>query len=270
MPPRRFGWTTAARVFIVVTVALTTPPAKAHAATKAIGFDNVHIRSLDPARAAEWYVSALGAAPSEPPAPGTAQVTFSGQVVTITKGTAIEPSMGTAIDHFGLSVADLDAAVKRAESAGATVTTSPRESPGFFRYAYIVDPWGSRIELVEDSERLGFHHVHLRARDPDMTLAWFEQRLGGERAKLRGKLDGVRFGGVWVFAMNSGAETPPAPTAIQVVAVRVDDVEASARALSDAGIKMLSEPRTLPALTYAFFEGPNGIRVEVVKRLKTP
>lgn len=254
----------------VVTVALTTLPVVVQAAAKATGFDNVHIRSLDPARAADWYVTALGAAPSEPPAPGTAQVTFSGQVVTITKGTAIEPSMGTAIDHFGLSFADLDAAVKRAESAGATVTTRPSESPGFFRYAYIVDPWGARIELVEDNERLGFHHVHLRATDPDLTLTWFAQMLGGERGKLRGKLDGIRFGGVWVFAMNSGAEPPRPSTAIQVVAVRVEDVDASARALSDAGIKMLSEPRTLPALTYAFFEGPNGIRVEVVKRLKTP
>lgn len=101
----------------------------------------------------------------------------------------------------------------KAEAAGASVTTTPRESPGFFRYAYIVDPWGTRIEMVEDAERLGFHHVHLRMKDPDGALAWFEQKLGGERAKLRGKLDGVRFDGVWIFAMSSGAETPPPPAA---------------------------------------------------------
>lgn len=255
---------------VVFVVLCSLQPAVAQTRVKATGFDNIHIRALDPAKAADWYVAALGARPSEPPAPGTAQVTFGEQVMTITKGSAIEPSMGTAIDHFGLSFADIDVAVKRAEAAGATVSTSPRESPGFFRYAYIVDPWGTRIELVEDQDRLGFHHVHLRGTDPDGTLAWFEQQLGGERGKLRGKLDGVRFGGVWLFVMSSGADAPPASTAIQVVAVRVDDVDASAKALTEAGVKLLTEPRTLPALTYAFFEGPNRIRVETVKRLKTP
>jgi lactoylglutathione lyase len=253
----------------VATLGVVTS-ASAQSPVRAGEYDNVHIRTLDPAKAAEWYVSALGAKMSTPPAPGTAQVTFGSQVVTITKGTAIEPSMGTAIDHFGLSFADLDAAVKRAETGGATVTTTPRESPGFFRYAYIVDPWGARIEMVEDGERLGFHHVHLRAKDPEATLSWFEQKLGGERTKLRGKLDGVRFGGVWLFAMSSGADTPPPATAIQLVAVRVDDVEASVKALNGVGVKTLTEPRTLPALQYAFLEGPNGIRVEVVKRLLVP
>lgn len=261
---------TIAAVSIAWAVAGPSAVASAQPTTKATGFDNVHIRVLDPPKAAEWYVTALGAKLSEPPAAGTTQVTFGSQVVTITKGSAAEASEGTAIDHFGLSFSGLDAAVAKAEAAGAKVTTTPRESPGFFRFAYIVDPWGTRIEMVEDAERLGFHHVHLRMQDPDAALAWFEQKLGGERGKLRGKLDGVRFDGVWIFAMSSGAEAPRAPTAIQVVAVRVDDVEASVHALTGAGVKLLSEPRTLPALTYAFLEGPGGIRTEVVKRLKQP
>ena len=100
--------------------------------------------------------------------------------------------MGTLIDHIGLSYRDLDAAVKKAEAAGAKVTSAPRESPGIFRYAYIEDPWGVRIEMVQDTGRIGFHHVHLRVKDPDATLAWYEAHFGGERAKLRGKLDGLR------------------------------------------------------------------------------
>ena len=244
--------------------------AGAQPVTTAVGYDNVHIRTLDPAKAAEWYVTALGAKMSVPPAAGTAQVTFGSHVVTLTKGATIEPSLGTAIDHIGLSYGDLDAAVRKAEAAGATVTSPPRESPGIFRYAYIVDPWGTRIEMVEDTEQLGFHHVHLRTMNPDTTLSWFQHKLGGERTKLRGKLDGIRFGGVWVFAMSSGAETPPPATAIQLVAVRVEDVDASVKQLNGAGVKTLTEPRSVPALRYAFLEGPNGIRVEVVKRLMAP
>lgn len=238
--------------------------------TKAREFDNVHIRVLDPAKAAEWYVSTLGASPSQPPATGTAQVTFGSTVITIVKGDTIQPSAGTRIDHFGLSFGDLDAAVRKAEAAGAKVTTTPRESPGIFRYAYIEDPWGVRIEMVQDSERLGFHHVHLRVKDPAATLDWYQQHFGGERAKLRGQVDGVRFEGVWLFAMPSGADAAPAPAAIQLVALRFADVDATLKSLVGAGVKQTAEARTLPALRYGFVEDPNGIRVEIVTRLMKP
>jgi predicted enzyme related to lactoylglutathione lyase len=238
--------------------------------TRVTDYDNVHIRVLDPEKAANWYVSALGATLSTPPAPGTAQVTFGANVITITKGSSTETSAGTAIDHIGLSFKDLDAAVKTAEAAGAKVTTTVRESPGIFRYAYIEDPWGVRIEMVEDAEHLGFHHVHLRVKDPEATLAWYQQQFGGERSKLRGKVDGVRFNGVWVFAMSSGADAPPPPTAILLVALRVNDVDAALKGLNAAGIKTASEPRELPALRYAFVQDPNGIRVEIVKRNVKP
>src|SRR5712671_179877 len=228
-------------------------------ATRATDYDNVHIRVLDPEKAAAWYVSALGATPSKPPAEGTAQVTFGSNVITITKGTAVQNSAGTLIDHIGLSFRDLDAAVKKAEAAGAKVTTTPRESPGIFKYAYIEDPWGVRIEMVEDAEHLGFHHVHLRVKDPDATLTWYQQQFGGERAKLRGKVDGVRFNGVWVFAMSSGADTPAPPTAILLIALRVNDVDAALKGLNAAGIKTAAEPRDLPVLRYAFVQDPNGI-----------
>jgi lactoylglutathione lyase len=240
------------------------PPARA------VGYDNVHIRVLDPVKAAEWYVSALGARASDPPAPGTAQVTFGSNVITITKGDTAQPSVGTLIDHIGLSFRDLDAAVKQAEASGAKVTSPPRESPGVFRFAYIEDPWGVRIEMVEDVERLGFHHVHLRVKDPDATLTWYQQQFGGERTKLRNTVDGVRFDGVWLFAMSSGAGLPAPATAIQLVAFRVDDVDAGMKGLTAAGVKVTAEARTLPALRYAFVEDPNGIRVELVKRTKTP
>src|SRR6476646_6274201 len=251
-----------------VTVAAASSAAEP--ATRATDYDNVHIRVLDPDKAATWYVSALGARLSKPPAPGTAQVTFGANVITITKGNAVETSAGTLIDHIGLSFKDLDAAVRTAEAAGAKVTTTPRESPGIFRYAYIEDPWGVRIEMVEDAEHLGFHHVHLRVKDPEATLAWYQQQFGGERAKLRGKVDGVRFNGVWVFAMSSGADTPAPPTAILLVALRVNDVDATLKGLNAAGVKTAAEPRDLPALRYAFVQDPNGIRVEIVKRNLKP
>ena len=38
-----------------------------------------------------------------------------------------------------------------------------RDVPGLFKIAFIFDPWGTRIELAEDPDYLGFHHIHLSA-----------------------------------------------------------------------------------------------------------
>lgn len=245
-------------------------PAHAQAPLRVRAYDNVHIRVTDPAKAADWYVAALGARMSTPPTAGTAQVVFGEVVVTIVQGKTVEPSLGTLIDHIGLSYANLDAAVKQAAAAGATVTAEPRESPGIFRYAYVEDPWGVRIEMVEDRERLGFHHVHVRVADPAATLAWYARHLGGTPDKLRGRLDGVRFGGVWLFAMSSGADRPGPPTAVQLVAFGVEDVDAGLKSLAADGVPTTAEARSLPALRYGFVQDPNGIRVELVRRTLAP
>ena len=60
---------------------------------------------------------------------------------------------------------------------------------------------------MQDTELIGFHHVHLSVSDPAAALKWFHDHLGGEPAKLRGILDGVRYGPIWLFA--SRARLPP-------------------------------------------------------------
>ena len=117
---------------------------------------------------------------------------------------------------------------------------------------------------------IGFHHVHLRVKDPTATLNWFEQNIGGERTKLYGKLDGMRYNGVWLFAMASGDTAPAPPTAILLVAFRYNDMDAAFKALTSHGVKLSAEPRDLPILRYGFVEDPNGIRVEIVRRNKQP
>jgi lactoylglutathione lyase len=252
----------------VFCAAASATTAGAAPTVRVVTWDNVHIGVADPARAAEWYVSVLGASPAKPPSASTAQVTFGTCVISIVKTDEMKPSADSLIDHIGLSFPDVADRVKRAQGAGAKVISEPKMSPGIFRYAYIEDPWGVKIELVEDSERAGFHHVHLRVKNPETTLAWFHNHFGGERAKLRGKVDGVRYDGMWLFAMSSGNETPvsSADRAIQSIAFRVKDVDAGMKGLVAAGARTISEPRTVPGRRFAFVEDPNGIRVELMDR----
>lgn len=232
-------------------------------------FDNVHIRVLDPAQAADWYSKYLGAQSDTPPAPGTAQVRFGRTRVTMVRTDKVEPSAGSVIDHIGLSYPNINTRFADATTnGGAKVVSAPQMSPGIFEYAYLEDPWGVKIELVEDNDKLGFHHVHLRVRNPAQTLTWYQERFGGERAQLRGRVEGVRYGGVWLFAAASGDESvaPSATRAIQAIALHVPNVDGGTAALKDQGIRVVTDPRTLGPLRYAFIEDPNGVRVELIRR----
>jgi hypothetical protein len=100
-----------------------------------------------------------------------------------------------------------------------------------------------KIEVMQDSELIGFHHVHLSVADPAATLGWFHGHLGGEQAKLRGILDGVRYGPIWMFASRAASSPAPSATrAIMSLGVDVADVDQAAAALQARGLKAASGP----------------------------
>jgi catechol 2,3-dioxygenase-like lactoylglutathione lyase family enzyme len=55
---------------------------------------------------------------------------------------------------------------------------------------------------LQDPRRRGFHHVHLAVPDPEATIGWFQQMIGGERVKDG---PGLRFGSVAMLAEKSAA-----------------------------------------------------------------
>src|SRR5262245_20767334 len=97
-----------------------------------------------------------------------------------------QPSAASVCDHVGFSVANLNATMSQLAAAGVKITTPARDVQGLFKLAFVEDPWGTRIEIVQDSQKLGLHHVHLRGPDPAATLAWFADKVGGKTEKLKG------------------------------------------------------------------------------------
>ena len=79
--------------------------------------------------------------------------------------------------------------MKEFEAAGIKIVTPTRDVPGLFKLAFVEDPWGTRIEVVQDPELLGLHHIHMRAPDPEEVFGWLQAKLGGERSKLKGRID---------------------------------------------------------------------------------
>jgi catechol 2,3-dioxygenase-like lactoylglutathione lyase family enzyme len=240
----------------------------ARGAVPATAYDNVHIRVADITKANEWYVKNLGARTTSVPR----RVFLGSTLIVFVQGDATHPPAKTMIDHIGLSYPDLGAKMKELQAAGVKVLEPLRDNTGLFKTALIEDPWGVKLQLVQNPDALGFHHVQLRVPAPELALNWYESMIGGERGKLKGQIDGLRYGNVWLLVSSSGGESlaPSTDGAIRNLAWRVADVDQGTAILRSKGVKTVIEPTTTKVdgkdVRLAMFEDPNGVRVEVLKR----
>jgi catechol 2,3-dioxygenase-like lactoylglutathione lyase family enzyme len=249
-----------ALTFITAFIAIGSAAAQ----TATLPYDHVHLAAPDQAKAVEWYQKMFG---GQTTPEGKDRLLFGKTRFIWLKSETAQPSANTAIDHIGFSFADLDAKMKEWEAVGVKVITPLRPVPGLVKIGFIEDPWGVKIEVVQDTETLGFHHVHLRSPDPAASMAWYKQRFGGETAKLKGLLDGLKYGDVWVL-FAKGDATPSVGHALDHVGWRVANLD---KTLDDLkGIKVLQGVTPLQLATgpvrFSFVEDPSGTKIELVQR----
>ncbi len=241
-------------------------------------YHHVHLTTSNATEATKWYTEYLDCQPLTDRDDG---VDCFGTEVVFESRATLGSSQRTGIDHISFSYADLTAKMEELASVGVRGSgvrlqrfddgSTLRDAPGLFKYGFIFDPWGTRIELVEDSDTLGFHHIHLSSTDPAATLQWYQERFGGEPAQLRGQLDGLRMGDVWLLVMRH-AEGVPAATAgraIDHIAFAVPSMGPAVGELKGANVEFLEQPgvpeggRT--SAQRAIVYGPDQVSVEVVE-----
>ena len=233
-------------------------------AVQAAGFDRVQVNVADPPAAAQWYAKNLGGrATTVGPAPAVA---FGETTILFSKAEGtIAGSVGSGVDHLGFSYDDLDAAMKRFSAAGVKIV-SGIEKDGPIRYAFIKDPWSTLIEVVEDPDLHGFHHIHLATTDPRATLKWYTDVFGGKVTRFAGLIAGIRYANGWVLVKT--VSRPRAPTkgrAIDHVRWRVTDLDATTRKLRAKGVRFEAGPADGAADRPVFVVGPDGVRIELVR-----
>src|SRR5262245_12080060 len=132
-------------------------------------------------------------------------------------------SQGSVIEHLGFSVKDLDATMKQLASINTKVIEPVKDLPGVYKTALIESPWGTQIQLVQDPDLIGLHHVQLRAPDPEAVYTWLLDKFGGERTKIKGQVDSVKYAGGGGF------------TTVYIFAVKGESVPSQGRAVDHIG-----------------------------------
>jgi len=245
---------------------------------RAADYHHVHVTASNATEAVRWYTRHMDC---EALADRDDGVDCGGAQVVFDSRPTLGSSQRTGIDHISFSYADLTAKMAELEGVGVQGSgvrmqrfedgSTLRDAPGLFKYGFVFDPWGTRIELVEDTDTLGFHHIHLSSTDPSAALAWYQQTFGGESGRLKDRLDGIMLGDIWLLAMQH-EEGIPAATAgrgIDHIAFSVEDMDATAAQLRRAGVAFTEEPgvpeggRT--SARRAMIAGPDDVSLAVVE-----
>jgi catechol 2,3-dioxygenase-like lactoylglutathione lyase family enzyme len=230
-------------------------------APRTIPYDHIHLAVPDPDKAYEWYVTNFDGQQGENPGRIMFE-SFTGRrplpvLLMFLKVPDAKPSEGGVIDSIGFSVPDVAAKVKALEAAGAKVVAP----------SVVVDPWGTKIELVNDVPGRGFHHVTLRVGDPDATMRWFTSTFGGTRTKMNGR-DALRYGRTFLVVTKGEGAAPSQGRSIDHLGFAPTNMDADTAAMKAQGVKFTAEPSAKPnqlGHRTGYVEAPGGIRIELVE-----
>jgi lactoylglutathione lyase len=237
-----------------------------------VPYDHVHLAVADPEKAEAWYTANLNGSVGENPGrvafePWTNRAPLPIQFIFL-KAENPKPSEGSVIDSVGFVVQGIDAKVRAIQAAGATIKRPIETVPGLWKRAVVTDPWGTNIELIESGERSGFHHVTLRVPDPESSIGWYLRSFGGERTKLGGRLDAVKYGNTYLIVARGDRAMPSRGRAIDHLGFGPRSMDATAIDLKTKGVTFTAEPAAKPnqfGHRTAYVEDPSGVRIELVE-----
>ena len=211
-------------------------------------FDSIHLAVPEISQARDWYLTNIGGNVGE-----TAdQIAFGKwtsdhplpiQLIFSVSANAL-PSAGSVIDSVGFSFGDVGEKMKELQAAGIKVVTPVSESGGYWKRAVVEDPWGTRLELVEDPDLLGLHHVTLMVRSPQESIAWYVRAFGGDHATVRGR-DAIRYRDLslfYLFAVKGDSTVPSKGHSIDHLGWGPLDLDKVVNDLKTLGVTFSSNP----------------------------
>ena len=238
--------------------------------TLATPYDHLHLAADNALEAAEWYARHFGGTPtrfrdSSDTSLPIDRVKIGEIYVIFFERDPGEGSVGSGVDHIGFSMSNVEDVVQAIVADGGTSLGDLREFNGM-TLGFVEDPWGTKIELIDDSDLRGVHHIHLASADPTATLAWYQNIFGGETAQFGGALPGIHYGNIWLLAAQANGELAPTQgRSMDHLGWNFSDLDAAAMEMKAKGAVFTMEPRDFRGIRISFVEGPDGVRIEVVQ-----
>jgi catechol 2,3-dioxygenase-like lactoylglutathione lyase family enzyme len=243
-------------------------------------YHHVHIRADDPKAAAVWYTKYMGGTEIDRPGfhgvvmGSTYLFVFPAKMGGVDGSKNPDPegpllgSVGTPSDHLGWSFKDLGAKMKEFKDAGIEIVQDVREVPGKFKFAMIMDPWGTKIEVMEDPELYGFHHVHVVSKDPATAIKWYQEIFGGEITTYKGlkPLHSIRYGDVWLIITKTDKDLEPMwYRSIDHLGWGFNNLGKEMERFEKRGEKLPVKMYDYKGTNIAYIESPEGALIELVE-----
>ena len=126
------------------------------AQTEPVKLHHIHFFGHQQAEMRDWYVKVFGATPAAGANPNFITANLPGVGLNFTATPApTAPTAGRALDHIGFEVKNLAEFLARLEKQGIKPSVTLRRVDALgLNIAFIVDPWGTNIELTEGLDKI--------------------------------------------------------------------------------------------------------------------
>lgn len=187
----------------------------------------------------------------------------------------VEPSMEGVPNHWTsyLSVDDVDARAKKAESLGGKIIVPPTDIPGIGRFSVVADPEGATFNLFrgaesDDNATQAFHWNELWAKDAAKVVDFYEKLLDlthDEMEMPQGKYYVLKSGpdqSVGGVLTSPDANIP----SMWLPYVNVDDCDAAVERAKNHGASVKAEPNSVEGVgRFSIFADKSGAVIGVIK-----
>ena len=233
-------------------------------------YDHIHLAATSSQEAVNWYVKHFGgeaarflrSTNTDYPID---RVMYGDIAVIFFERDPGEGSVGSGVDHFGFSMSNVDEVIAGAVADGGKQLGDLVEFAGM-QIGFIEDPWGTKIEIIDDPDLRGMHHLHLSSPDPESTLAWYAQNFGGELEQWKGALPSLNYGDIWLMVSQANGEVAATQgRSFDHLGWKFADLTAAESELKSNGVEFTMDPREFRTIRIAFAQGPDDVRIELVE-----
>jgi catechol 2,3-dioxygenase-like lactoylglutathione lyase family enzyme len=260
-------------------------------------FHHVHLNATDPATAIDFYTAKFDCEKSR--FAGKMDAVWAQKSWLLFNKVAKPPQadITSAIWHIGWGAEDMKAVYQKQLDSGTKFATPITDisdinggnATGRFFFAYVDGPDHQLIEL-NTAPHHHFGHIHMLSKDPVAAADWYVKELGMERRggtreprMYRGFqiapnasliMDNVNF---IIFPMEYAKTQWPElwkdrtdfePTSGHVtdhIGFSVDNLEQTLARMKKDSVKVTGGPHSGPGGKYAFVEGPDHVKIELVE-----